>query len=248
MRIIYDNYISTDTTIEPYSEDGNYLVSNIYDTRLSRVYRTDGVASTEYIIFEQTCAANYMVVVNHNVSSSATIYVEACSSSGFGACFSTTMPWNEDSMYAYVTPSTSNAFWRLRIVGNSTTQAYIEIGYMFLSTYIEMPGMKPDQAITDETTARVTYSDGGQAYGDDGYNYRAPKFNFPYLTNDQRLAVRDMWETVKTYKPVYVIIWPGSTSEEAPMYCNIEQKNIEWKRTDDVNYRWATSIQFREIF
>jgi hypothetical protein len=111
-----------------------------------------------------------------------------------------------------------------------------------------MPGMKPDQTIKDETTARVDISASGQAYGDSGYDYRNPTFNFPYLSNTERTNIRTMWAAVHNYIPVYVIIWPGSTTEEKPIYGVINQNAIEWKRTDDQTYRWATSLQIRETY
>ena len=111
-----------------------------------------------------------------------------------------------------------------------------------------MPGMKPDQTIKDETTAKVDISHSGQAYGDSGYDFRNPTINFPYLSNTERENIRTMWKAVHNYIPVYTILWPGSTTEEKPIYGIINQNSFEWKRTDDRNYRWATSIQLRETY
>jgi hypothetical protein len=42
-------------------------------------------------------------------------------------------------------------------------------------------------------------------------------------------------------------VWEAST-EETPIYYILDQTNLTFKRTDDVNYRYATSIQIREVF
>jgi hypothetical protein len=250
MRILWNNLIDDGSSYTAYSEDADYPVLNVADSRASRTYHTSGVASTEYIIVRETStiAPTYCALVNHNVSSSASIYVEASSSSGFGGAFSTTIPWSSYTMLTSWT-STGKEWWRVRVVGHSTLTAYMQIGVMYLGTYLQLPGMKPDQTISDETTAKVTIGDGGQAYGDDGYSYRAPKINFPYITSTNRTEMRTMWAGVKNYKPIVLDIWESTdSSEETPIYCVIDQRELEFKRTDDVNYRWTTSLQFREVF
>jgi hypothetical protein len=249
VRILYNNYVSSAATLSASNQNPLYAFANLYDTRLSKAFRTLAPMTTETITAEVTAAPVYCVLAGHNVSSSATIYVEADNSSSFGstAAFSTTMSWAEGSMYAYFA-STTRTHWRVRVVGQSTDTDYLEIGHWRLSTFIEMPGMKPDQTIKDETTAMVDISNSGQAYGRAGYDYRNPTITFPYLSNTERDAIRAMWATVHNYVPVYVILWPGSTSEERPLYSIINQAGIEWKRTDDRNYRWTTSLQFREVY
>ena len=250
MRILWDNLLSDESSYTPYSEDLNYPVENIYDTRLTRVYRTYGLASTEYIIIGETGAPEYVSFVDHNISSSATVYVEGGSSSGFSTLtFSETITWSSYTMVSTIASTVSCDYFKLRITGLSTaTQEYISLGYVFLGDYIEMPGMKPNQSIEDETTSRLSITDGGQVYADDGYNYRAGKINFPYLTQTQRDEIRTMFADVKNYKPVILIIWPDNTDEETPIYCVIDQKRVEFRRTDDINLRWETSLNFREVF
>lgn len=251
MRILWDNYIDVNSSWTSYSEDANYPLSNLYDTRLSRVYRSNGLASTEYIqVGESSIVPEYFAMLAHNVSSSATISLIAGTSSGMStASWTQTLTWSSYTLVSTITSTVSCSYYKLKVVGLSTaTQSYIEIGFLYLGDYIEMPFMKPDQTIKDETTAKITISDGGQAYGDDGFSYRSPTINFPYLTNTERDNIRTMWASVKNYKPVILIIWPSASTIEKPMYCILDQKNIEWKKTDDVNYLWATSISFREVF
>ena len=248
MRALYNSLISSESSYTAYSEDVQYPATNVADTRLSRVYRSNGIASTEYIIAHETStiAPTYAAILNHNVSSSAAIYVEASSSSGFTGCFSTTLTWRDGCMLGYFT-STMKEWWRVRVVGTSTSDGYLQIGRFDLGTYLQLPGMKPDQEFLYETTAKISISDGGQAYGDDGYNFRQFKINFPYITSTNRNDMLTMWGVVKNYQPFVLHVWEAST-EETPIYCILDQTNLTFKRTDDVNYRYATSIQIREVF
>jgi hypothetical protein len=111
-----------------------------------------------------------------------------------------------------------------------------------------MPGMRPDQSIADETTSKVSITPSGQVYADDGYIFRSGTINFPYITQAQRDSLRDMYAIVKDHTPVIMIIWPSNTAEETPIYALENQNNLKFTRTDDVNYRWATTLNFREVF
>lgn len=250
MRLLWNNFISSGNSFTYASEDANYPIENIYDIRLTRPYRTDGLLSTEYVIAGYTGVPEYVALVAHNVSSSASIYLEGGSSSGLSTLtFSESLTWTENTLISTIASTASCDYFRLRIAGLSTaTQEYISIGYWFLGEYLEMPGMKPDQNLYNRTTSRVSITDGGQVYADDGYNYRSGTMNFPYLTQTQRSDITTMFNAVKNHKPVIMIIWPSNTSEELPVYCIIDQADFNWKRTDDVNYRWATSMSFREVF
>jgi hypothetical protein len=250
MKILWNNYLDSGSSYTPYSVDANYPVSNIYDSRLSRVYHTNGLASTEYIIIKETGSPQYVSLFNHNVSSSGTIYIEGGSSSLMSTVtWTQTLTWSSYQITSAITSTVSCTYFRLRITGISTaTLSYISLGYMFLGDYLEMPGMRPDQTIFDETTSRITLSQGGQLYADDGYNFRSAKINFPYLTHAQRASIRSMWATIKNYKSVIMITWPSNSTYELPIYGVIDQKQLQFTRTDDPNMAWETSLTIREIF
>ena len=236
------------TYIDCYSASGSYPVSNLQDTRLSRTYRTNGKASTEYVHIVNTSTVTYACILGHNLSTSATVYVAGSDSTwSTGAAFSTTMTVSTGIMVSTLGPSTYN-YWRFRIDDTSTGTTYHEIGGLYLGTYLQLPGMKPDQTIADETTAKVTVSDGGQAYGDDGYNYRSPSVNFPYLVSTQRNEIRTMFNTVKNYTPVIAVIWENALTLEEPMYCILDSKTLDWKKTGDVGKPWSVSLKLREVF
>lgn len=248
MRLLYDNNVMTSTYIDCYSASGSYPVANLQDTRLSRTYRTDGKASTEYVHVVNSSPVSYAGILNHNLSTACTIYIEGSDSTwSTGAAFSTTVAHSTGIIIVSMTQS-SYAYWRFRFNDTSTGTTYIELGGLYLGTYLQLPGMKPDQTISDETTARVTVSDGGQAYGDDGYDYRSPSINFPYLVSTQRTDIRAMFSAVKNFTPVIALIWENSLTLEEPMYCILDQKTLDWKKTGDMVKPWSLSLKLREVF
>lgn len=238
----------TSTYIDCYSASGSYPVSNLQDTRLSRVYHTDGKASTEYVHIVNGSTVTYACILGHNLSTDCTVYVEGSDSTwSTGAAFSTTMTVSTGIMVSSLTASTY-AYWRFRFNDTSTATTYHSIGGLYLGMYVQLPGMKPDQTISDETTARVTVSDGGQAYGDDGYDYRSPAINFPYLVSTQRTDIRTMFASVKNYTPVIALIWESALTLEEPLYCIIDSKTLDWKKTGDIGKPWSVSLKLREVF
>ena len=248
MRILYNSLIDADSSYTATSENIAYPIVNALDSRLSKEYRSTIVSTSDYIIVnESSIAPTYIGLVNHNISSSATLYVEASSSSGFTGAYSTTMAWSSYTALHNIGASTAKSYWRVRIEGNSTLNSYLRIGYLYLGTYLQMPGMEKNQEIAINTTAKANISDSGQLYGDDGYNYRSFKCNFPYLTNQERSDISTMYNTVKSYKPIILNIWNNSTEERA-MYCYIAQDTVTFGRTDDNNMRWKTGLVFREVF
>lgn len=249
MRILWQNLISSGSSWTSYSEDANYPLSNLYDTRLSRQYRTNGLTSTEYIqVGQSSIAPEYFAICGHNVSSSCTIVLQAGTSSGLSTLsWTQTLTWSSYTLVSTITSTVNADYFRLKISGLSTdTQSYISVGYLFLGNAISMPYMKPDQVVKDETTSKVTISDGGQAYGDQGYDFRSPTINFPYLTHAERAEIRTMFTEVKNYKPIIAVIWPSNQSYELPIYGIINQTNLEWKRSDDYGLPWSLTLNIRE--
>lgn len=254
MRIIWDNKVM-EATVTAYSSNPDYPASNIQDMRLSRLWKSletsGGVDEYIQIDIGGDLTANYLSVVNHNFPSTATLTLKGCNADSNGAFDwsnpdqSISIPWREYLICQYFAVQTCER-WRLYIsVGGGLE---LEIGYMFLGQYLQMPYMKPDQEIEYETTSKQSVSDGGQVYGDIGYDFRNPTINFPYLTTAQKEEIIDMFAEVKNSQPIMLMIWANDFTTEPPLYCVIDQPSIKFKRTDDYNMPWSTTIRFREIF
>jgi hypothetical protein len=131
---------------------------------------------------------------------------------------------------------------------NSNSDGYLEIGYLYLGEYLQLPNMKIDQDLNAETTSTIAYSESGQAYGKEGYIFRQPKINFPAMTNAQKEGLQELFSTVKNITPFICAIWANRLDIEPALYCVLNQKNIAFKRSDNYNAPWATTIELREVF
>jgi hypothetical protein len=246
MRIAYDNKI-LDATVDATSENPNYTADNLQNTVLAKVYRS--VADTTTIKVSTAITASYFFILNHNLTSTATITLQGNDTDAWGApSFSQSVTWHADKCYLNFDEATYN-FWRVVITDDDTgADGYIEIGLLWLGTYLQMPGMKLDQQLNEKTDSSVSITYSGQAYGEERYSYRNPQFSFPYITHDERKSLLTMWENNKNILPMVVMIWANDFGMEFPLYCVLDQKNIQFKRNGDSRDPWAVKMKFREVF
>lgn len=246
MKLLYDNKILS-ATLDCSSENPDYPIENLQDTVLAKVYRsmTDDINIT----IDQITTASYFAIMNHNLSESALITLQGNNSDSWvSPSFETTLTWKEGIIISHFAETTYN-YWRLEIIDDDTgADGYIQIGGLFIGTYLQMPGMKKNQSIKDMTTSKSKISYSGQSYGNEGYEYRSFKVNFPQLSDTQRTGIRVMWTNNKNIHPLICLIWANRQDLETPIYCVIDQTSIEIKRTESDNLPWETSLKFREVF
>ena len=249
MRALWNNEI-IDATLTPSTENPNFEVENIQDTRLSRYFRTVLDAAQDIVIDAGgSTTASYFAILNHNLSSGATIKLQGNNTDAWGApAFDEALTWNVDMIVFNFTEVSYN-FWRLYIDDPANPDNYIKIGHLYLGTFLQMPYMKVDQVLTVKTMSKVKISESGQAYGDEKYSFRNPKINFPRISQTQRLAIQAMFDTVKNVRPFILLIWANELDFEKAVYCVIDQDKLTWKRQDNVSYKFdSISIKFMECF
>jgi len=246
MRILWENKIlSSDLTAS--SENPDFTIDNVQDTRLAVVYRS--VEESTNITITGPITASYFSILNHNLTESATVTLEGNNTDSWGApSFSQSVDWLETSMIVNFSESTYN-YWRLIIVDDDTgADGYIEIGSLYLGTYLQMPGMEIGQEIPQVSTSTKQYSSNGQVYGDKKIIYRNPKIDFPYITELQRTEIKEMWENNENTGPVIVLIWANRLDIEPLIYSVIDQDSVSFTKSQNKNVPYKTSLQFREVF
>jgi hypothetical protein len=247
MRALYDNIVMT-AAIEKTSENLNYPVSNLQDSRQSRYYRSTSKIA-QRIIFDvgDFLEASYVVIMGHNLTENATIYLQGGDKG-----------WEDPSPNIALTVDdiiilnmSDNIFsrqnWALYIDDPTNPDDFIQIAYVFLGTYLQLPGMKPDQSLPYDTTSKNAVSQGGQAYGSHGYEFRSFQANFPFMTDAQRKNMKTLYAAVRNYIPFVLLIWADDLDFEPPMYA-IMTDPPNWKRNDNVLFPWGCSLKFKEVF
>jgi len=254
MRALYDNKF-IDATISTWTENADYPEANLQDTRLSKVYRsTNDNAQNIVASITAGMTCSYVAIMNHNLTSTATLKIQAMDADSF--VDSNDQPdWNHASFeetititdYMIVHNFTEQTYTHWRIyIDDSTTEGYIQIGGVYLGTFLQMPYMAPNQEIGYNTRSRVSYSESGQVYGDGAYNYREPKIKFSYLNETDRTGMKTMFDEVKIYNPIILIIWESDT-RETPIYCTIT-KPFKFKRSKSYTHKWYATLDCREVF
>jgi len=249
MKLLWDNKAKT-ATISVNSENPNYPIENLQDTILAKVFRStqaDGVR----IKFSTQIKASYVAILNHNIPEGADIWLQGNNTDSWDApTFSQQLTWNSDIIIDAIDEQTFN-YWSLWINHDETgADEYIQIGFVFLGIYLQMPGMDPKQQLPHNTTAKKTISTGGQVYGDDSYEFYNFKVKFPPVTNAQRNSIDTMFGSIKNIIPVIVLIWSNDLDFQPPLYMVIDDKKIPWKKagSDKDGRLWTFSLNFREVF
>ena len=250
MQIMYDNK-TVSATKTAYTENPNYLLANLDYTQLSRRYRSVG-ASDQWIVFTGPIKASRLMIAAHNLSVDAEIYIQGNNTNAWTApSFSQELSYKSGIITGQFVEATYN-YWRLYINDDgSNSPDYIEIGGLYLGTYVQLPGMKIDQKIDNKTTSMKSLSQSGQLYGDKRYKYRSFTVNFPAITNAQKAEITTMWESMDITDPFYLLIWANREDMETPIYCcfNYEaEAGPTWTHTENYTHPWAVSLNIREVF
>jgi len=246
MRALYDNKF-LGATISANSENPNYLAENMQDTVLSKVYRS--LLDTTIIKISTTITASYVAILGHNFTETVSITLEGNDADAWGApTFSETVDYRSDICILKFNEA-AYAYWRLVITDDeSGADGYIEIGSIFLGTYLQLPGMKLSQTLEEVSLSKISISYSGQSYGEERYLYKNPNVSFPLVSHTLRDSMNVMWRNNQNIKPLILLIWADRFDIEPPIYTVMDQKKLSFKRNPkDAITPWGTKIKFREV-
>lgn len=248
MRLLWDNKL-IDVTITPDVESIEYPSSNLVDPRLSRFYKTNDDANQSIVFSGTSVKASYIAIAGHNFSSGAQITLQGNTEDVWiDPDFEKEITWRAGIIVHDFTES-EYAYWRL-VVDDSNSDGYLRIGYVYLGTYLQMPGMEIGQDIDDDAG--------------DGYLARNLKISHPRVTHEQRAAIREAFNSCRVgnisfstsgqfyadgrVRPVIVLMWAHDLESEEPVYAIFGDDKLQWKRTDDPGLPWKITIEYREVF
>ena len=247
MRAAYNNLID-DYTPTASSEDANYPATNVADTSLSKVWRATSCAS-EYVQVDSgssiTCTV--VVVAGHNFSGSAVVVIRAGSTAtivGSAPSLSANVTYRSGIMLAYFT-SSADRYWRLTVEDPNNTDGYVEIGRIFLGTYLQFdPASLSEFPVKHVRSDNVDFSITNQAYGEVGVEHLEVSYEYPRSSDTMKKAVEALWDECGKYKPFFFSNFDTQVTIIFPMYCLI---------SDDLVFKflsgsqWEYSISLREV-
>lgn len=247
MRIQWDNELDKYSLIFS-SERSGFPAANVQHPFLIKIWRS--LALNEWIVpdvpFGETITANCAFIAAHNLTAGATIRIQANDTNDWGAPdLDESFTWDPGNMGMFFIVTTKR-FWRFRFIDASNPAGYIQIGRLSLGSYLQMPPVQPGPSIPTMTSTRRSVTPSGQAYGDKGAMYLTPAFNFPLITQAERISIEAMWQVVEHVHPVFLVIWEESLTVQRPIYCRIDQDKLDWKQAEEAGLSWSIDIAFME--
>ena len=125
-------------TLTPSTEDTTYVAEHLCNGRPGKPFKYTASVSGEVVIdLGEAGSATACAIVNHNITSGATIKIQGNASDSWGdPSVDETMTRRAENMYKCFTGG-SYRYWRLSIAGN-TGAAAIRIGELLLGAYVEL--------------------------------------------------------------------------------------------------------------
>ncbi len=251
MRILHANLIDAYTLLAS-SEAPNLPAANLRDPRLSLPWRSMS-DTDEWIKIDagagETLDPNCAALAGHNLSSGATIKVQGNATDAWGGpTVDETIVWRAGAMMHFFAGSALR-FWRFHFADAANPDGYIQIGRLSLGTYLQMPDIEPGETLPRPTSTIVTESPTGQVYADLGIEWGEFGIVFPpVITETQRQAIRAMWAAVHNAVPFFLAVWESSFEVEGPVYCRLDQRELQWQLDKRPGVFWSTAMKFKEAF
>lgn len=234
MRIAYDNYIDSlaASALTVTSVVTGYPVTNIQDQRLGMTVRSTELSTFSIIIN----AGDYISagkdpvsvigIVNHNLTSAATITLSRNNADSWPGATSLTLSYNsgiiisyfsDTSAYIvmedgskliteggdYVIESIDYQYYKLGISDTGNTDAFIEIGRVWLGDYLTIsPSSLLDFKVTKKRSDIVIYGKDRQKFGLEGVGWRAFSFSFPVSDHSMAASIIEMYKTIGNHASV----------------------------------------------
>lgn len=240
MKLLYDNKV-VDSTIYKSSERNTYKFDDaLLDPRLSRVGRTN-TGIDEWIKFDlgSACQVDYVVILGHNFTDGASIYLEGNSSDDWG-----TPPVSiELTVNDVVISEVDEEYQYWRITATDTTD-YIQMANVFLGEGMSAPGMDQSQVINQKSNSGYNKSSSMQIYGDKRIQYKSAEIQFPLISNSERSNLLTMFSVVDIHTPFIVLFWENDLDVEPPAYVNfIESPSFSRIRNSGAYWSMKMSIE-----
>jgi hypothetical protein len=230
MRAVYNNLAKT-TTYSAFTEHPRYTVAaTMAVDQLSTQARTLGITS-EWIkmSFTAPVAVDYFCIVSHNLTSSATVYIQA----------NATDVWTSPSVNEVCTVATlmthkfattqTYRYWRVTFADATNTDGYIRFSKLWLSRYIDLPAFSLSPSLPYTSNAESNFSVTGQLYADRRIRYKSGEITFPILTYTDVANINTFFDVVDTVLPFILLIWENDLTIEPAIYCSL---------TDSFNYKF----------
>jgi len=246
MRIAYTNVID-DLVLADFTVSGTatgFPITNVQEQRLSVRWRSvSPTAQTVVIDLGAAAAITTAAVMGHNLGASAvTTIAGGTSASVFTTAVS--IAHNAGTMLAFFTTKTFR-YWKYSITNPSNVDGYIEVGRLWLGTYITVsPSSLLDFRVVKRRSDMVTIGKNRQKYASIGEGWRRFELSFPPTTTTTLTAIQTMYDTVGNHSSVIFTNFDTDYSYELvrPVYASIDG-DISFQHDKRQKYSYGLSLE-----
>jgi len=244
--IIMSNETLKDATLTPNSNIINYPTTNILDSRVDRIFRTDSV-TTATIVFDAGSAVTVdsINILNHNISASvSTLEFQGNATDSWGApSVDETLTYAAGVITKQFTGG-SYRYWRLNIVDGSNPDGYIELGRVSGCDAYTTPGISPNVTHERQDAGVKTTNTTGGTYYDERYFYELVSVSYPALTHAQKAEMWDIFRAIGKGTPFFVT-FEETGMDLGTLYVTIDQDGISANLLSNSDY-YSFGLALRE--
>jgi hypothetical protein len=198
MRIAYTNLVDGGT-VTANSEDPQFVDDNVQDQRLAKAWRTLSTTGITCVVDLATAqTVNTVAVLGHNITTAATVTIQANASDSWGApTYSTTLTALDGAILRYLDSAETFRYWRYTFEDPTNTENYLQIGRLWLGDFLQIdPSSTVDFTVSKKRNDVVSYGRGLQKFGTPGVGWR--EFNFEFRRHEATMltAIQTMYDTV----------------------------------------------------
>lgn len=249
MIILYDNKILT-STITANSENVNFPLANLKLVDSTKYFRSIVDTGVRIVFNLASLKADWLFILNHNLTSGATIKIEANTSDSWGSpAFSETVTWDEDTIWHGFTEQTYS-YWSLYIDDSSNPDGFIQIGLLSLGKPLTMPGFDPAVKVSYIDTTNRTRTPSLKTYKDIRPVYRVVSVKYPTITQAEfktvSTGIKPMLDFYHdTGDPAMVVPYEETVDVEPPIYCELPAR-IDKEKLPVNGVLYTLSLEFEE--
>jgi len=191
--ILMTNETTKDSALTANSNNINYPVVNLLNSKLSRLFRTSS-STTATVVYDAGAAISVdcVNIANHNISSSVTtLKLQGNASDSWGApSVDETLTYSTGIITKQFTGG-SYRYWRIHIVDATNSDGYIQIGRAWIGQAYDAPDIGTSITHDKISTSVKSKTISGQTELDIRYKYETVNASFPAVTHAQKLAIFD---------------------------------------------------------
>jgi hypothetical protein len=235
-----------DSVLSVNSSLPNYPVTNVLDSRLSRIFKTDGELTAE-IVFDAGSAVTVsgIAIANHNISFSfSTVKLQANATDVWTAPSFELDLTCESSLISCDFPEETYRYWRLQVIDSTNANGYIQLGRVWIGQSYVTPGISTTLT-HDRTSASVkSSSTSGQTYQDKRFLYSSINTTFPAVTHTEKAEIFNILDTIDIGEPFFVT-FDETCSDIGTLYVTMDLSSLRATLLNNRDY-YTIGISFIE--